>query len=1022
MSFSGFDNRGRGRGRGGPRGGEGGGRGGGGRGGGGDRGGGGGDRGFRGGRGGGGRGGRGGFAAPIQVFSDPNSIITPDANITKIEDDYMTSTAGIGALKLTASFPPRPGHGTLGQKLTVFTNYFELKSVQDLNLTRYNVEVSPQATGKKLKRVFELLLENPEFDGVASEFKSLIISRHPLNISDPYVTEIRYLPEGQDEPKTNAQVYRVRVVTPTTLAVSDMVNYLRATSNTSPVFAQKHEVIQGLNALMGHSANIRPNITSIGQNRHFTILPRDPSNSHPLGGGLESLRGFVQSVRAATGRMLINVNVSHGIFLQPGLLSNLYPQLGFGARHKLETKIKRIRVALTHLPGSKDKKTNLVIPRVKTIFGLASVNDGSGSPNPPRVSSFAAGPKDVKFWLSDVPLSAPKGTKPPTKKKQPSTTNLPNNAYVSVYDYFKHKYPKIVLNERNPVVNVGNRENPSYLPAEVCKVLEGQTIKRRLSPEQTKNLINFAVRLPAANAKSITTDGKVTLGHGDPNLSRFGVSVSAGLVTVPARQLPAPGVRYKNLAGKDFIVEPRDGSWNMRDIKFHTGSSIDPWTYLHIRSNRSGHRDIFDDQDLLSYTVKEFVKFLNRSGIKAAPPIRGPSGYFPALTMVDGDDYANDRQVRHLFTAMSQASAAARPKFVLVILPYNETAIYNSIKTAADTGSGIHTICVVGSKFGKEQGQPQYFGNISLKFNLKAGGINQTVDPKKLGIISEGKTMVVGIDVTHPSPGSKDDAPSVAAIVASVNHTLGQWPSDFKSQEGRKEMVAALEMMFLGRLTMWQKHNKNLPENILIYRDGVSEGQYQILLDTELPLIRRACAQKYPANQTKAGFPKISIVVCGKRHNTRFYPTTEQNADKNSNCRNGTVVDRGITEVRAWDFFLQAHTSLKGTARPCHYYVVLDEIFAGRSVKPPHKNNADALEDLTHNMCYLFGRATKGVSLCPPAYYADVLCTRTRCYMSEYFDPVESSSAPSVSSTGTSQVSMHNIQVHEAIKDSMYYI
>ena len=37
-------------------------------------------------------------------------------------------------------------------------------------------------------------------------------------------------------------------------------------------------------------------------------------------------------------------------------------------------------------------------------------------------------------------------------------------------------------------------------------------------------------------------------------------------------------------------------------------------------------------------------------------------------------------------------------------------------------------------------------------------------------------------------------------------------------------------------------------------------------------------------------------------------------------------------------------------------------------------------------MCYLFGRATKAVSICPPAYYADLVCERARCYLSNLFD------------------------------------
>jgi hypothetical protein len=85
------------------------------------------------------------------------------------------------------------------------------------------------------------------------------------------------------------------------------------------------------------------------------------------------------------------------------------------------------------------------------------------------------------------------------------------------------------------------------------------------------------------------------------------------------------------------------------------------------------------------------------------------------------------------------------------------------------------------------------------------------LDPVNLGI-SEGKTMVVGIDVTHLSPGSKDTAPNVAGIVVSVDKYLGQWLSDFRIQESRKETISDVKGMFLSRLTLWEKRNKSLPD------------------------------------------------------------------------------------------------------------------------------------------------------------------------------------------------------------------
>ncbi|XP_044724118.1 piwi domain-containing protein [Hirsutella rhossiliensis] len=59
---------------------------------------------------------------------------------------------------------------------------------------------------------------------------------------------------------------------------------------------------------------------------------------------------------------------------------------------------------------------------------------------------------------------------------------------------------------------------------------------------------------------------------------------------------------------------------------------------------------------------------------------------------------------------------------------------------------------------------------------------------------------------------------------------------------------------------------------------------------------------------------------------------------------------------------------------------------------------ANELESLTYELCYLYGRAIKAVSICPPAYYADIVCERARAYRPEIFE------------------------VHETLKDTIYYI
>lgn len=100
-----------------------------------------------------------------------------------------------------------------------------------------------------------------------------------------------------------------------------------------------------------------------------------------------------------------------------------------------------------------------------------------------------------------------------------------------------------------------------------------------------------------------------------------------------------------------------------------------------------------------------------------------------------------------------------------------------------------------------------------------------------------------------------------------------------------------------------------------------------------------------------------------------------------------------------------------GTARPAHYTVLLDEIFRQKFGSAA----ADKLETLTHNMCYAYGRATKAVSICPPAYYADLVATRARIHKSELFDDTQSLAS-------SEQSKALGREVHDRLRDTMYYI
>lgn len=334
-------------------------------------------------------------------------------------------------------------------------------------------------------------------------------------------------------------------------------------------------------------------------------------------------------------------------------------------------------------------------------------------------------------------------------------------------------------------------------------------------------------------------------------------------------------------------------AWNLRGLALSRPATIPARTWGWLYITMPGYTPAFQSVAHVKTALDAFRVSVRATGINIGEASPGSR----ELGLRDVEDPA----LEQVLTTASKALG-----LMYIILPVKHTALYNRIKRICDVKIGLVNICSVGNKLIDSQGRMQYFGNVALKFNLKGGGDNQLVDPRRLHFISQGNTMIVGIDVTHPDPNSSDRAPSVAAMVASINEHLGQWPATAAIQKQRRqEFVDSLKDLLKRHLHLWKTEGKHtrFPENILVYRDGVSEGQYQMVKDRELPLLRQACEEMYDAvgqNQ-----PRITIVIVTKRHHTRFGPTTEAAADSNGNCLPGTVTDRGITEAGRWDFWMR---------------------------------------------------------------------------------------------------------------------
>jgi hypothetical protein len=150
----------------------------------------------------------------------------------------------------------------------------------------------------------------------------------------------------------------------------------------------------------------------------------------------------------------------------------------------------------------------------------------------------------------------------------------------------------------------------------------------------------------------------------------------------------------------------------------------------------------------------------------------------------------NDPTRRRAIEAIRGALLTLKPKpeLVLVILSNGDKHIYAGLKHLCDVQLDVHTVCVHAEKIRREKGQVQYYANVALKVNMKLGGVNHGLDPDSMRWLKAEPTMLVGMDVTHPGPGSLKGTPSIAAVVASVDEHYAQFPASLNIQETRKEV------------------------------------------------------------------------------------------------------------------------------------------------------------------------------------------------------------------------------------------
>ncbi|CAO4378157.1 unnamed protein product [Caenorhabditis nigoni] len=582
--------------------------------------------------------------------------------------------------------------------------------------------------------------------------------------------------------------------------------------------------------------------------------------------------------------------------------------------------------------------------------------------------------------------------------------------YSSVHGY-EIRYPHLPCLQKKPTKK--NTKKTLY-PLEVCSLLIDPVRYTGLITEKLKgNMIQYTT-LKAEQRKLVLQNiiGQKAIGdcppivdNNDRYMTGHGITIDKEMLTVKATLLPPPKVIYGN---SDFLDSEHLGEWEavtndpvrtvLEDAIFKRSRVPNApklkkrilGCILKIGSPMNSSVD-FGIDDMCYHNLMKAIEEAGQPVCWANP---GQAVIHASEEYLQGRDQAGVTLdwMRNLskenLDSYKKSEDEVIVPLVLMIFQVRFTTLnceraqfqndYNLFKWMADNEVGVFTQGLLYKTFNSIGHTPASCKFTRLLVEKILGKIGTThrrlerdgdhkswkkfVDPKE-------PTLVLGVDVSHPSARDlKGDDPvkrlSVATVVGNIDVDCTEFRASSKLQDVGEERIVRFEVEIQKRIGEFAQFNGKFPKHIVIYRDGLSEGDFQRTLYEEKTAVETAC-KEFPGIETT-----LTYIVVTKRHHTRFFLKDEQQGleQQGFNVRPGTLVEDTVTTTDYYDFFLTTQVGQVGLARPTHYYVLLNDWKVAPTFWPT----------ITHALTYLFCRTTSTVTLPAPVLYAHLAAKRAK--------------------------------------------
>ncbi|VDD90616.1 unnamed protein product [Enterobius vermicularis] len=305
--------------------------------------------------------------------------------------------------------------------------------------------------------------------------------------------------------------------------------------------------------------------------------------------------------------------------------------------------------------------------------------------------------------------------------------------------------------------------------------------------------------------------------------------------------------------------------------------------------------------------------------------------------------------------------------------------------------------------------RPQTLDNIVHKTNLKFGGLNyvmQMESKEAQNWIDRDDRIIISFDFAPtllPRKSEVKELPSVLGFSANCGSHPQNYIGWYRYVKSNRDEVVFLTLVmlysildknekglseFIAEALRMTKKNRTEPKHIMILRDGVSEGQYKYVINTELEHVRKGCALYGGPNYK----PKITFLVVTKNHNMRIFPKCFKGRSKfKDNIPPGTVIDEGIVNPVLTEFYLNPHIALQITQPLLLTSYLLFEL-QGSTNTPRYnllydtaKLTLDEMEGISFALALNLQITTGATALPAPVVIADAMAARGRNNFSGFY-------------------------------------